>query len=63
MATVPQKSDEILASANQAIQEALWEHKLLGNPVATSENGVVKIVQPEDLVLDEKFHPAKRLNK
>jgi hypothetical protein len=50
----------IIESARQAVQEALWEHKLLGNPIARSENGVVKIIQPEDIVLDEQFHPAKR---
>ena len=52
--------EAILESARQAVQEALWEHKLLGNPIARSENGVVKIIQPADLVLDEQFHPANR---
>jgi hypothetical protein len=52
--------EAILESARQAVQEALWEHKLLGNPIARGENGIVKIIQPDDLVLDERFHPAKR---
>ena len=39
----------------EAVLDALRDHKKAGNPVAVWEDGKVKIIQPEDMVLpDEK---------
>jgi hypothetical protein len=37
----------------RAVREALLVHKKLGNPVATSRDGVVVIVPPDEIQVDE----------
>jgi hypothetical protein len=50
--TPAERVDDIprtLRALREAVQEALWRHKLAGNPVATWKDGHVKWVQPEDI--------------
>lgn len=46
---------EVEALFQRAVQQALWRHKRLGNPVAAWENDQVVIVQPEEIVIDESL--------
>src|SRR5207253_7813936 len=39
----------ITRALKQAVKEALWQHKLAGNPVAIWKDGRVVWVQPEDI--------------
>ena len=39
----------IVASARRAVREALLDHKLAGNTVATWEHGKVTLVPPEKI--------------
>jgi hypothetical protein len=41
----------ILAALKKAVQEALRDHKLAGNPVAIWQDGRVVWIQPEDIVI------------
>ncbi|MGH9841030.1 MAG: hypothetical protein ACREEM_19925 [Blastocatellia bacterium] len=46
----------------QAVRQALWRHKRLGQSVAASQDGKVVIVPPEEIPVDDE--PAgKRLSK
>lgn len=47
------EEDEIDRIIKHAVRDAVREHKENGNPVAIWENGKVKIVQPEDIVLPD----------
>ncbi len=38
-----------LRALRQAVQEALWQHKLAGNPVAVWRDGRVVWIQPDDI--------------
>ena len=38
-----------LRALRRAVQEALWRHKLAGNPVAIWKHDRVEWVQPEDI--------------
>ena len=38
----------------EAVLDALRDHKKAGNPVAVWEDGRVKIIQPEDMVLPDE---------
>jgi hypothetical protein len=38
----------------EAVLDALRDHKKAGNPVAVWEDGKVKIIQPEDMVLPDE---------
>lgn len=42
-------SEEINEAYERAVREALQRHKLAGNPVVTSLDGKVLILQPEDI--------------
>ena len=44
----------------QAVLDALRDHKQAGNPVVTWEDGKVKIIQPEDIHLPDDAAPASR---
>ncbi len=48
----------ILSALQEAVQEALWRHKLAGHAVAVWRNGRVEWVAPEDIPL-----PAKAAGK
>ena len=41
------------------VQEALWTHKQLGNPIAISKDGKVVIVPPEEIVISPAFRRSK----
>lgn len=46
-----------------AVREALLDHKRAGNPVAIWEDGKVKIVPPEEIILPEDTSvPTRRLS-
>lgn len=48
----PQRVDDaprILEAFRQAVREAVWQHKLAGNPVATWRDGKVHWVQPDEI--------------
>ncbi len=54
--TPAERVDDIprtLSALRRAIQEALWQHKLAGNPVAIWKDGRVHWVQPEDIPAPE----------
>ncbi|MBI1796537.1 MAG: hypothetical protein HY076_08725 [Candidatus Eisenbacteria bacterium] len=54
--TPAQRVDDIpriLRALRLAVQEALWRHRLAGNPVAIWKDGRVKWVQPEDIPVPE----------
>ena len=48
------EEDEIDRAVKEAVLDALRDHKQAGNPVAVWEDGKVKIIQPEDMVLPEE---------
>ena len=43
----------ILAALKKAVQEAVRDHKLAGNPVAIWQDGRVVWVQPEDIMIPQ----------
>lgn len=43
------EADKVEAAIRQAVQEALQQHKRLGNPVASWENGQVVWIPPEQI--------------
>jgi hypothetical protein len=47
------EEDETDRNIKQAVWDAIRKHKENGNPVAIWEDGNVKIVQPEDIVLPD----------
>jgi hypothetical protein len=47
--------DFITAAIGRAAREAVRQHKLAGNPIATWRDGKVVIIQPEDIVIDEEL--------
>jgi len=47
-------SDLLLALIQQAVREALIEHKMAGNPVASWKDGKVVITQPKDIVVPDE---------
>ena len=47
-------SDLLLALIRKAVREALIEHKMAGNPVASWKDGEVVITQPEDIVVPDE---------
>lgn len=46
----------------EAVRQALWRHKRLGQSVAASRDGKVVIVPPEEIPVDDELD-AKRLSK
>ena len=44
----------IMDAINQAIREALREHKRIGNPVATWRDGQVVWLQPHEILVDDE---------
>jgi len=47
----------ILRAMQQAVREAIWRHKLAGNPVAVWRDGQVVWIQPEDI--PDSFAPDR----
>ena len=45
---------EIDNALRKAVQQALLQHKKAGNPVAAWRDGKVVLIQPEDIVIEEK---------
>ncbi len=45
---------EIDAALQNAVQQALLQHKKAGNPVAEWRDGKVVLIKPEDIVVEEK---------
>jgi hypothetical protein len=43
----------ILEALRLAVEEALLDHKLAGNPIAVWRNGRVEWVQPEDIPIED----------
>jgi hypothetical protein len=50
----------ILEAMNQAVREALLDHKRAGNPVAIWRNEQVVWIQPEDIPTEFDDEPAAR---
>jgi hypothetical protein len=50
----------ILEAMNQAVREALLDHKRAGNPVAIWRNEQVVWIQPEDISTEFDDEPAAR---
>jgi hypothetical protein len=50
-------SRRILRAMQQAVREAIWRHKLAGNPVAVWRDGQVVWIQPEDI--PDSFAPDR----
>jgi hypothetical protein len=47
----------MLRAMQQAVREAIWRHKLAGNPVAVWRDEQVVWIQPEDI--PESFAPKR----
>lgn len=45
--------DLIEAAIRKAVRRAVWEHKMLGNPVCTWRDGKVVWIQPEDIEVEK----------
>ena len=45
---------EIDMALKKAVQQALLQHKKAGNPVAAWRDGKVVLIEPEDIVVEEK---------
>jgi hypothetical protein len=45
---------EIDTALRNAVQQALLQHKKAGNPVAEWRDGKVVLIEPEDIVVEEK---------
>ncbi len=45
-------SEEINKAYEKAVRDALRKHKLAGNPVVTSRDGKVVILQPDEIEID-----------
>ncbi len=43
----------------EAVQEALWRHKRLGQSVVVWENGQVVVIPPEEIPVDELPPPLQ----
>ena len=48
------EEDDIDRAVKMAVWDALRDHKQAGNPIAVWEDGKVKIIQPEDIILPEE---------
>ncbi len=48
------REDDVDLAVREAVIEALRDHKRAGNPVAIWEDGKVRIVPPEEIVLPEE---------
>lgn len=44
----------ILRALRKAVQQALWEHKIAGNPVEVWRDGRVQWIQPEDIPVEPR---------
>ena len=47
-------SDEINRAYERAVREALLRHKQAGNPVAVERDGVLVILQPDEIEIHEE---------
>ena len=47
-------SETIHQAFKKAVRKALAEHKRAGNPIAVYEDGKVKIIPPEEIVIPEE---------
>jgi hypothetical protein len=45
---------EIDEALQGAVREALFQHKKAGNPIVSWEGGKIVLIQPEDIVVDDK---------
>lgn len=52
--TFPMEDEEMDRAFALAVRAALLDHKRAGNPVAIWEDGKVKIVPPEEIILPEE---------
>ena len=59
LSRLPETDEEEEHLMGEAVWDALRRHKANGNPIAVWEDGKVKIIQPEDIVLPEDATPAK----
>lgn len=53
--TLAERVDDVpraLRALRQAVREALWEHKVAGNPVAAWRNGRVEWIPPEEIQVE-----------
>ena len=48
------EGNSIDQALNQAVQKAVWKHKVLGNSIAVWRDGKVVWIPPEEINLTEK---------
>lgn len=48
------EGNSIDKALNQAVQKAVWQHKVLGNSIAVWRDGKVVWIPPEEINLTEK---------
>jgi hypothetical protein len=56
---VAEHPEELLRAAYMGVQRALWEHKLLGYPIATFKDGNAVFLQPNEFEPDPEFDPRR----
>lgn len=54
--------ERITRALRQAVREALWQHKIAGNPVVVWQNGRVEWIPPEEIPVDEDPRRAATKN-
>ncbi|MGH9381599.1 MAG: hypothetical protein ACRD2Z_13430 [Thermoanaerobaculia bacterium] len=45
----------ITRALRRAVREALWQHKIAGNPVAVWRNGRVEWIPPEEIPVENPY--------
>ena len=53
---------EIDRALSAAVQDALWRHKQLGNPVAVWRDGKVVLIPPEEIEVDDPLLNGPKSN-
>ncbi|MGR3176099.1 MAG: hypothetical protein ACUZ8N_16105 [Candidatus Scalindua sp.] len=49
-----ENKEKITKALSDAVNEALLQHKKASNPVALWEDGKIVLIQPEDILVDDK---------
>jgi hypothetical protein len=52
-------SERILQAMDKAVHDVILEHKLLGRSIVTWKDGKVKIIPPEEIVVNEPTKPRQ----
>lgn len=49
-----ENKEKITKALSDAVNEALLQHKKASNPVVSCEDGKIVLIQPEDIVVEDK---------